>query len=319
MNTNLSNIDAGNSPKRNSNLIYWLLGIIAILFASNIYVYIKGNETTHEKETIEVKARDEKASMQLELNKLESDLAASTNGSQKLTADLQEKDTELKNKIAELRKALRDKSLTKVELERAKEEIKQLRFYIQKYNTDIATLSTQNKKLTTENVQLKSTVDTLSQSSQKLKSDNETLIKKVNVASALKTSAIVVNPLKVSDGKESAVTKAKKTNKIRVNFTLADNELSAEGPHDVYMQLFDPAGKIESGETAGNFTSITGDNLQYTAKTTINYLQTNKNYSLDWNKNQDLTPGDYKVILFADGYKMGESIFHLKTGGIFPK
>jgi hypothetical protein len=317
MNSNLSSIDSGTSPKRNSSLIYWLLGIIAVLFASNIYVYIKKNETTQQLETQTVQAKDEKTSMQLELNKLESDLAASTNGSQKLTADLQEKDIELKNKIAELRKALKDKSITKLELERAREEIKQLRFYIQKYNTDIANLTTVNKKLTTENDQLKTVVDSVNQTSVRLKSDNESLTKKVNTASALKTSEIKVNPILVkSSGKEIAVKKAKNTSKIRFIYTLADNELSAEGSHDIYLQLFDPSGKIESGDNSGNFTSSSGDNLQYSAKSNINYLKTNKTYNLEWSKKENLAPGDYKAVLFADGYKMGETTFKL-TKGLF--
>jgi len=315
MNSNLSSIDSGTGPKKNSSLIYWLLGIIAVLFASNIYVYIKKNDTTRQLETQTIQAKDEKSSMQLELNKLESDLAASTNGNQKLTADLQEKDLELKNKISELRKALKDKSISKVELERAREEIKQLRFYIQKYNTDIANLTTVNKKLVNENSQLKTTVDSVTQTTAKLKSDNESLQKKVNAGSALKTVDIKASPFQVKgNGKESSVTKAKRTDKIRITYTLADNDLSAEGPHDVYLQLFDPSGKIESGDNAGNFTSASGDNLQYSSKSTINYLKANKTYTIEWLKKEALPIGNYKVVLYSDGYKMGESTFTLKGG-----
>lgn len=315
MNSNLSYIDSGTNSKKNSSLIYWLLGIIAVLFASNIFVYIKKNETTHQLETQTVQAKDEKTSMQLELNKLESDLAASTNESQKLTADLQEKDLELKNKISELRKALKDKTISKVELERAREEIKQLRFYIQKYNTDIANLTTVNKKLVTENTQLKSTVDSVNQTTEKLKSDNESLLKKVTAASALKALDIKASPIQLKgNGKESSVTKAKRTDKIRITFNIADNELSQEGSHDIYLQLFDPSGKLESGENSGNFTSSTGDNLQFSTKYSINYIKTNKNYSIEWVKIENLPIGNYKAVLFADGYKMGETTFALKGG-----
>jgi myosin heavy subunit len=318
MDPNLSNTESGMSPKRNSNLIYWLLGIIAVLFASNIFVYLKKVETTQKLETQTVQAKDEKASMQLELNKLESDLAASNNGSQKLTADLQQKDTELKTKIAELRKALRDKSITRVQLEKAREEIKQLHFYVEKYNTDIANLKAENQNLTTANTQLKTTVDSVSQTSVRLKSDNESLQKKVNTASALRSSNILVIPLKVSsDGKERDVTRAKKANKIRVTFTVMDNELSTEGSHDVYLQLLDPTGKIETGENSGNFTTNTGENLQYTTRTSINYLKATKTYSIEWPKKSELVPGDYKAVLYADSYKMGESGFHLKKPGLF--
>jgi myosin heavy subunit len=318
MDTNVTNVESGSSPKRNSNLIYWLLGIIAVLFASNIFVYLKKNETSEQLKTQTVQAKDEKASMQLELNKLESDLAASNNGSQKLTADLQEKDTELKTKIAELRKALRDKSITRVELGRAREEIKQLSYKIQKYNTDITNLTTANKQLTTENSSLKTTVDSVSQTSTRLKSDNESLQKKVSTASALRSSSIVVVPVKVkSNGKEVDVTRAKKANKIRVTFTIADNELSAEGSHDIYLQIFDPAGKIEAGPNSGNFTTSTGDNLQFTTHTSINYVKATKTYTLEWPKNNDLVPGDYKAVIYADSYKMGESGFHLKKPGLF--
>ena len=318
MESNVSNMDSGNSPRRNSNLIYWLLGIIALLFATNIYFYLKHFETKQQLDTQTVQAKDEKASMQQELNKLEADLTASNNGSQKLTADLQAKDTELKVKIAELKKALRDKSITRVQLDRAREEIKQLQFSVQKYTADIATLTQQNQKLTTENGNLKTNLDSVTQTSTRLKSDNESLQKKVNTASALRTSSIVVTPLKVkSNGTEVDVTRAKKANKIRVTYTLLDNELSAEGSHDVYLQLFDPTGKIETGESSGNFTTNGGESLQFTTRASINYLKSTKTYNIEWPKSADLIPGDYKAVLYADGYKMGETTFHLKKPGLF--
>mgnify|MGYP000052299514 CR=1 FL=1 len=305
-------------PRKNSNIIYFLIGIIAFLIGTNIFVYLKKNETTQKLITQTAQAKDEKASMQEELNKLESDLASATNSTKKLTSDLQAKDTELKDKITQLKKALREKSMSSSELVRAREDIKQLRFFIQKYNNDISVLKDQNKVLTTENTGLKTTVDSVKRKTTELVSQNDVLTKKVNTASALKTSGINVTPVKVrSNGKETEVKSARKTSKIKVQFSIADNDLSSEGSHDIYLIILDPADKIETGESSGNFRTADGKDMQYTTRTSINYIRANRDYTLEWPKNAELVPGDYKVIMYGDGYKMGESTFTLKKGGLF--
>ncbi len=306
------------APRKNSNIIYFLIGIIAFLIGTNIFVYLKKNETTQKLVTQTAQAKDEKASMQEELNKLESDLASATNSTKKLTSDLQAKDTELKEKISSLKKALRDKSMTSSELVRARENIRQLRSSLQQYSKDISTLKEQNKALTNENAGLKTTVDSVTRKTTELTSANDVLTKKVNAASALKTSAITATPVKVrANGKETEVRSARKTTKIRVQFTIADNDLSSEGPHDIYLIITDPTGKLEGGESAGNFRTAAGQDMQYTTRTTINYIKANRDYTLEWPKNTDLIPGDYKAIMYGDGYKMGESSFTLKKGGLF--
>ncbi len=319
MENNETNLESTSSPRRNSNLIYSLLGIIAVLVATNIFVYLKKVESTQKLETQTVQAKDDKATMQSELNKLESDLAASNSGNQKLTADLQQKDAELKSKISQLRRALNDKTITKAALAKAREEITELQTTVQKYTDDLATLKNENQQLTTANTQLKTTVDSVSQTSARLKSDNESLQKKVNTASALRTSNILIIPLKVnSDGKESPVTRAKKANKIRTTYTVEDNDLSMEGSHDVYLQVYDPSGKVQVSTNGGNFNTNAGESLPYTVKNTINYVKATKVYSIDWSTTSgSLVPGSYKVVLYADGYKMGENNFSLKKPGLF--
>ncbi len=306
------------APRKTSNIIYFLVGIIAFLIGTNIYVFLKKNEREQQLVVKTSQAKDEKDSMTAELNKLESDLATATNSNKKLTSDLQAKDQELKNKIEELRTAIKSRKLSSSELASARNQMAQLRSSIQEFNKEIGSLKEENKHLSTENTTLKTTVDSVSKKSTELQSQNEVLNKKVSVASALRTSDIEAIPVKVkSSGKETDVKSAKKTNKIRVNFTVADNELSQEGNHDIYLQILDPAGKIETGASSGNFHSNDGQDQQYTTRSSINYLKANRSYTLEWPKSNDLVPGDYKVILWADGYKMGQSTFSLKKGGWF--
>lgn len=305
-------------PRKTSNIIYFLIGIIAFLIGTNIYVFLKKNEREQQLVVKTAAARDEKESMTAELNKLESDLATATNSNKKLTSDLRAKDQELKNKIEELRSAIKSRKLTAAEFASARHKISELRNSVQEFNTQIASLKQENKHLTTENTTLKTTVDSVSKKTTELESQNELLAKKVSVGSALKTSAIEAIPVNVrSNGREIDARSAKKAKKIRVNFTVADNDLSLEGSHDIYMQILDPFSRIETGESSGNFHTSDGQELQYTTRSSINYLKTNRSYSLEWPKSTELTPGEYKVVLWADGYKMGESGFKLKKGGLF--
>lgn len=293
--------------KKDTNKIYFLIAVIVALLGTNIYLFFQKNKSDQRIVTVS----DEKTALQTELEKLEAELEQANNSSGELSEELRLKDEELKAKIAQLRVALNKGQLTAGELAKAKEDVKQLRYFVGKYTNDIDELLKKNAALTGERDSLKTTVNNVTQLANNLSRSNDSLYTKVKAGAALKTSSIQIGTFRIkSNGKETDVTRANTAQKIKVNFTINTNPIADKGTHDIYMRVLDPAGNLIIGE-GGTFMANEQD-LQYTYKTAIEFNGEAKTFTLDWTNRNAFEPGNYTVILYADGYTMGRGTFSLR-------
>lgn len=292
--------------KKNNNTIYALLLVIVALIGAVAYLYITKNKT----EMQLVSMQDEKVNMQKELSQMEGELTESNNSVNKLTDDLKVKDTELRAKIEELKAALKRGDLTLSKLQNARNEIDQLRYYIKKYQGEIIELKSQNEMLTNENTGLKITVDEEKAKSNELTTQNVRLSNKVAVAAMLKTYDIDANGVRYkASGEEMSASRAKNTEKVKVTFKIAENTITDVGEKTIYLRVINPLGgqEVVTDENSSNFRGD-GQELQYTAKTTINFInQKDQVYSIYWNKGSVYEKGTYKILLYADGLSIGSA------------
>lgn len=293
--------------KKDTNKIYFLILVIVALLGTNVYLYFQKNHSDQRIVTVS----DEKTALQTELEKLEVELDQANKSNGELSDELKLMDDELKAKIAQLRVALNKGTLTAGELAKAKEDVKQLRYFVGKYTNDIDELIQKNAILTGERDSLKSTVNDVKQLANRLSRSNDSLNTRVKAGAALKTSAIQIVAYKIrSSGKEVDVTRANTAQKIKVNFTVNTNPIAEKGTHDLYMRILDPAGNLIIGE-GGTF--IANDqNLQYTYKTAIEFTGEAKNFTIDWMNRNSFETGTYTVILYTDGATMGRGTFRLR-------
>ncbi|HYK77380.1 MAG TPA: hypothetical protein VEV16_10405 [Daejeonella sp.] len=300
--------NAEQQPRKNSNKIYFLVAVILALLGTNAYLFFKEKKSSERVITIS----DEKSRMQTEIDKIEAELDNSNSANLKLSTQMQQEQEQARQKITELRTQLKAGKLTQAQLAKAQEDIKQLRGFVSKYTQEIEDLKQQNAALTTERNTLRSTVDSVSTQATTLTKANEELSGKVKVASALKTASIAFTPLKIKNsGKETDVTRAHTTQKIRVNFTVANNPIAEKGMHDIFMRIIDPSGNLIISNAGGMFTSD-DEELQYTYKTAIEFSNDGKIYTIDWTNPSSFQKGTYTVVLYADGYTMGKGTFTLK-------
>src|SRR6201986_5533018 len=106
---------AGQEPKKNSNVIYFLIVVIIALLGTDVYLYMKKNNS-------DVKIayqNDEKTRLQTELDSLEAQIEQVNAGKTKMTQDMQAKNDSLKAKIRVLRVELAKGKLTVAELAKA--------------------------------------------------------------------------------------------------------------------------------------------------------------------------------------------------------
>jgi DNA repair ATPase RecN len=293
--------------KRDTNKIYFLIAVIVALLGTNVYLYFQKNKSDQRIVTVS----DEKTALTTELEKLETELEQANNSTTELSTDLKAKDDELKAKIAQLKIALGKGTLTAGELAKAKDDVKQLRYFVGKYTSDIDQLTKKNAALTGERDSLKTTVSNVKQIADNLSKANDSLSTKVKAGAALKSSQIQIGAFRVKNsGKETDVTRASTAQKIKVMFTISTNPIAEKGNHDIYMRVLDPAGNLIIGE-GGSF-NANGQDLQYTYKTAVEFNGEAKTFTLDWTNRNTFEVGTYSVILYADGYTMGRSTFSLR-------
>jgi regulator of replication initiation timing len=293
--------------KRDTNKIYFLIAVIVALLGTNVYLYFQKNKSDQRIVTVS----DEKTALTTELEKLETELEQANNSTTELSTDLKAKDDELKAKIAQLKIALGKGTLTAGELAKAKDDVKQLRYFVGKYTSDIDELTKKNAALTGERDSLKTTVSNVKQIADNLSKANDSLNTKVKAGAALKSSQIQIGAFRIKNsGKETDVTRASTAQKIKVMFTISTNPIAEKGNHDIYMRVLDPAGNLIIGE-GGSF-NANGQDLQYTYKTAVEFNGEAKTFTLDWTNRNNFEIGTYSVILYADGYTMGRSTFSLR-------
>ncbi|MBC7759891.1 MAG: hypothetical protein H7069_13615, partial [Phormidesmis sp. FL-bin-119] len=141
--------------RKDSNKIYFLILVILALMGTNAYLFFKDKKANDRIVTIS----DEKTRMQTEIDKIEAELDNASGDNVKLSEQMQNEQTMAREKIQELRIALKKGQLTQGQLKKAQEDIKQLRYFVTKYTADIDVLRKQNITLITERDELKTAVD----------------------------------------------------------------------------------------------------------------------------------------------------------------
>ena len=211
--------------------------------------------------------------------------------------------------------ALKRGKMNTAQLSKAKNEIDQLRYYINKYQEQIAALKKENEELANENSGLKQTVESEQKKSSDLLNKNISLSNKVAVAEILKPTSLIATGIKFrTNGKESATDRVKSLEKIKINFTLADNQVAATGNKDFYIRIINPENKAEVVTDANESKfNANGETLQYSVKRSFDFQNNpNQEYSIYWTKGSSISPGDYTIMLYADGTSIGKTVLKLK-------
>ncbi|RZA02751.1 MAG: hypothetical protein EOP47_05730 [Sphingobacteriaceae bacterium] len=295
-------------PKKNSNVIYFLIVVIIALLGTDVYLYIKKKDS----DVKIVYQADEKTRLQTELDSLEAQIEQVNAGRSRLSAEMQAKNDSLVAKIKVLRSELAKGKLTYAELSKAQEDIKQLRYFVTKYTADIEELKKENTTLASERDTLKTNLSAVSEKATNLEQQNQDLSNKVTLASALKIGAANVVAYKIKgNGKESDVNRAGSAKKLKINFTIASNPIAAKSSHDIFIRIIDPTGNLITPASGATFTAD-GQELQYTYRTSIDYKDDSSGYTIDWVNPNEFKKGTYTIILYADGYTMGKTGITLK-------
>lgn len=237
-----------------------------------------------------------------------------------LEGKLSERNSEIDKLKKNIKSYLSKAKLTEAEKKKAQGMIAELNDKIAGLEAEVARLTQENGVLTTEKTQLTADKEKLTTDLQTTTTAKEELAKKVDVASTLNASSIAITPIdERSGGKEKVTTTAKRVDKLVISFDV-DNRIAPAGSTEVYVAVTDPEGKPVTVEALGSGTFTTreeGDKF-YTFKMPVD-IQTGvkKHVEYPWKQNSGFKKGNYKIEVYHNGFKIGESVRELKKGGLF--
>ena len=245
---------------------------------------------------------------QLGVEKLQID---SSNSS--LKGELGQRVTEINKLRDEIGIILKRKNLSQADLNEAKTKINDLQSRIENMRRENTSLVEERTKLNGVLAQLNGEMNSLQQNMEKVSAENKDLAQKINDASIFIASEIKFAAVNVkADEKESETTQQKKANKFVTSFTVQNNILDLESA-EVIVVITDPSGKSLNTEVwdAGSFETKTDGRKIYTLRVKFEYNKGEAKrliFSLEPNS---FEKGTYKLSLYHNGIRIGESSWKL--------
>ena len=249
-----------------------------------------------------------------ERSRLESELEEMLAEYQSLETDNEDIRAEL-----ELERAKVEELLVKVkngnwEVHRLKKEAASLREIMKGYIVTIDSLNTLNQNLIAENNTVRTDLKKVQGKNEELEKVNMDLESQVTKAQRLKAINISSYGVKIKGNNTGRETdRAKKSEKLRTCFTLAENTLSILGNKDIHMRILTPDGRILSEGTGDAYRfTFNGVRGLYSGKKQVNYQNKEMEVCMDWIVKEELPIGEYVVELFCDEADIGKTKFTLR-------
>jgi hypothetical protein len=291
------------SEQNNNTGLKIALGILAVLLiGASVLFFLKNSELNDTKTALnsEISVLGDK--LQDEISKL--NIKISEN--EVLNEDLLAKRDSLNVTLNELRASKASiESLTKY-----KNDYFKLKKDIKKLYADNEKLQLVNTQLTKENDSIVGKLDTQLKLSNSLNDqvvDAKKIIQSASELSiaALKSTAIILK----SSGKQVLTTKARRADKVKVCFSVAENKITVKGDKTLYIQVLDAKNNV-LGENATIV--LNGKTLNYSFKTDFNY----NNKALDicellGEPKNGFDKGNYFVNVFRSSDLIANSSFKL--------
>ena len=212
----------------------------------------------------------------------------------------------LRNEISTI---LKNRNLTKADLNVAKEKIYELQKKIQEIKDQNENLEVERARLNTTLDQLSAEMKDLHENIQRLGKENKEMAETINAASTFIVSEMHLTPVDVRQGvKETETSQAYKANKFVVTFAVQNNIIK-NSMSEVIVVITDPAGKVLHNDIweSGNFETKTSGVKDYTIKLRFEYNQGEQKKMILTLEPDKFLKGNYKMQLYHNGIMIGET------------
>jgi len=284
--------------KKSSNNKILIIALTVLLFALIGYTFYNNND---HKEAVKF-LQDEKEQIIGNLTAMEEKydiaIAQNTSLSDSLTIE--------KDKIVSFKDSV--KSLKKInsnKLRRYRNQLANLEATNERLLIEVDSLRLFNNLLTEEKDSINSQLEVQTNYNDTLVAQNMELARKVEIGGAINVENVKVTAMKMrSNGKYTETNKAQKTDAIKVNFRLLENEIATPGDKEAYIVLRNPKGQVINAK--GTFILEDGAESKYTDQTIVNYENANLDVvMLVERKGEKYEKGTYPIEVYVDGKLVG--------------
>jgi hypothetical protein len=186
-------------------------------------------------------------------------------------------------------------------------ELGTLRTVMRGYVQTIDSLNTLNKTLITENVAMRKQVTNERQRAELAEETVNELEVKVERGSVILANGITLTSL---NDRDREVTRVRRAARLRVEFTLAANELANPGERPVYVRIIEPEG-YPLANSAGATFAFEDETRIYSAMREIDYQNQELKVAVFY-EGSGFTEGNYMVEIYLDGRLCGNSEINLR-------
>ena len=296
------------SKKR--GLLFWI--IIGLTTTNVITIWLLVNEKSKVANTITIseKILVEKNTVEVDLLDLQKDYQNLQTNDAAMQLDIDAKRERIEELIKEAAKHKGDATI----ISKLKKETQTLRSIMQSYVRTIDSLNTLNQTLVAEK---KTVLKQLGSEKEKQsvlikeKDELKSTIAKGSILSCFNISAKAVL-YKRGGKKESETNKARKTEKIKVSFSLGENKIAKAGEKTIYVRIMTPDGKelakSYDDNCRFNFNQSSG---YFAGKETLNYANAELIGVTYCEGQGEYVPGNYIIEITCDGVVIGNTTLKL--------
>jgi Tfp pilus assembly protein PilN len=209
-------------------------------------------------------------------------------------------------KVQRLQEELRTVRATNTSrINELRRELETLRTILRNYVQQIDSLNRINEVLTNENRQVTARYQQATQTVSQLTRERQQLEETVQLASKLDASNIVVTGL---NDRNRPTDQIRRMARIEVKFVINKNITAEPGEKIVYIRIMKPDDDVLVKSRANVFV-FENREINYSARRTIEYEGEEHPVTIYWDIEEYLTPGTYRVDIFADGNLIGKQSF----------
>lgn len=288
-----------------------LIGLIVALIVNNSHNASVANEAQARADSLAI-ANDQLV-LTNEFNQLNADFNQYEGQQVYLKNDsLVQKYNEARMKVEGLIRELNDEksknarnmSASRAKIKQLEGEIATLKGIVRHYLEEIKRLGEENAGLKQEIQQVQEKNAAMSTQLTEATAQNTKLTETVQLARKLNITGLSFHAYNKKGKVEKKIAKARQ---LGVSFTVSPNNTASAGMKNFYMRIISPEGTLLGGG-GGNFT-IDGRSVPSTAHRAVEYDNEETRVNIYWDVNTTLTPGDYTVEVFCDGYRLASRHF----------
>jgi hypothetical protein len=303
-------VDEKERRNRRRALFWFIPGLLLITNCVTLWLWLRERDRVSQERVVTQQITIERDNVKEDLLSLQKDYQSLQASDASLQKDIEEKKIRIEELLKEAEKHKGDRYI----IAKLRKETETLRQIMIGYVHTIDSLNTLNQTLVAEKKTVLKKLDEEKEKQSTLTREKEELKNTIAKGSVLSCFNIGAQGVSYRRGgkKESETNKARKTDKIKVNFTLGENKIAKAGEKTVFIRVMTPDGKELAEGYNDNYKFVFNNSVGYYAgKQVLNYANSEISAVAYCDGHGELVPGKYLIEIVCDGVVIGNTSLSL--------